>query len=595
MSAASPTSEAIVARSLSLHRLRAFAGAHHSRWVLAGIILVIIGYAVSFLTAWLSGSATFPDLYTDLGGLAAGLLALGLFLAGRTAPAVYLAIGAVWLELHSAIIAAGGSTKSAALPVFPVLVVGTGLLLGSRAAYTLAGLTVVTAPASIVAARHLRGEAVQAIEIHHMVIVAMAVIATAVLTSLFLRSFAAVLSEALDSERHFGEEQRRLQAQLEQAQRMEAVGRLAGGVAHDFNNLLTVIGAGAEFLKESRDPDVRALAEEIGAAQDRGARLTRQLLAFARRDVTQPRSVDLCGVVEEVTPLMRKLAGAEMPLRLDLDGPAWIVADPGQVEQILLNLVSNARDATSEGGPIAIAVTTARSADAAAPAGFVALRVTDHGSGMTEEVRRLAFDPFFTTKPRGKGTGLGLPMVHGIVTQNGGKVEIDTAPGRGTTVTVLWPETSAPAERAPAALRPSGERTQASGTILLVEDDEPARGLIRLQLQRSGYRVLEAQDAPTAKAIAAVEHVDLLLTDVVMPGPSGIELARQLRAQRPELPVLLMSGYLDDPRIMESGLEPGLRVLFKPFRGDELRSAIAERLRTAGPSGGDGPRPVAPA
>jgi len=580
MPAASPDTDHFVARSLSLHRLRAYAGAHHSRWVLVGIVIVIAGYAISFLTAWLSGSATFPDLYTDLGGLAAGLVALALFLIGRTVPAVYLTIGAVWLELHAAIIAAGGSTNSAALPVFPTLVVGTGLLLGGRAAYTLAALTVVSAPASIITARMIRGETVQPIEIHHMVILAVTVIATAALTSLFLRSFAAVLSEALDNERRFGEEQRHLQAQLEQAQKMEAVGRLAGGVAHDFNNLLTVIGAGAEFLRESRDPDVRALAEEIGAAQDRGARLTRQLLAFARRDVTQPRSVDLCAVVEDLAPLMRKLTGAEAPLRLDLAGPAWIVADPGQVEQILLNLVSNARDAMPEGGPLEVSVSTASTGTGRVPEGFISLRVTDRGSGMTDEVRRLAFEPFFTTKPRGKGTGLGLPMVHGIVTQNGGRVEIDSEAGRGTTVSVLWPETAAPAERAPAALRPSGERTQASGTVLLVEDDEPARGLIRLQLQRAGYRVLEAHDAATARAIAAVERVDLLLTDVVMPGPSGIELARQLRSERPELPVLLMSGYLDDPRVMESGLDPGLPVLFKPFRGDDLRSAIAERLRT---------------
>jgi hypothetical protein len=578
-----------VGRTLSLHSLRAFAEVHHSRWVLVGIVCVTLGYLVSFLTAWITGSATFPSLFTDLSGVVGGVLAILLFVRGRVVLAVYVTIATVWLEVHTAIVVAGGSARTAALPVFPALVVGAALLLGARTGWWLAALSAVTAPAAIIAGYRLSGTPVPPIGWHQMVVLVMCMLVCALLTSLFLRSFASVLSRAIDNERHFGEEQRALQEQLQQSQRMEAVGRLAGGVAHDFNNLLTVIGAGAEFLRESPDPDVRALAEEIGAAQERGARLTRQLLAFARRDVIQPRPVDLCTVVQDVEPLLRKLAGAEAPLRLDLAGPAWIVADPGQVEQVLLNLVSNARDAMPGGGPLEVAVSTGSTDGGHTPEGFVCLRVRDFGSGMTDEVRRLAFDPFFTTKPRGKGTGLGLPMVHGIVTQNGGRVELDTGPGRGTTVTVLWPETSAPSERAPAALRPSGERVQASGTVLLVEDDEPARGLIRLQLQRAGYRVLEAHDAPTAEAIAGVERVDLLLTDVVMPGPSGIDLARRLRAVRPELPVLLMSGYLDDPRVMESGLDPDLRILFKPFRGEELRTQVAEALRGTGGPPTDGP------
>jgi signal transduction histidine kinase/CheY-like chemotaxis protein len=566
-----------IGRTLSLHSLRAFAEVHHSRWVLVGIIIVTAGYFVSFITAWASGSATFPSLYTDLAGFVGGLVAMALFWRGRVVPAVYVTIATVWLEVHAAIVVAGGSTLTAALPAFPTLVVGAALLLGGQTGWWLAIISSVTGPAAIVAGYLLRGAPIPPIAVHQMVVLVMAVLASALLTSLFLRSFAAVLRQAIENERRFGEEQRLLQEQLQQSQKMEAVGRLAGGVAHDFNNLLTVIGAGAEFLKESRDPDVRALAEEIGSAQERGARLTRQLLAFARRDVIKPRTVDLCTVVHDVAPLMRKLSGAEAPLQLDLAGPAWIVADPGQVEQILLNLVSNARDAMPHGGPLSVSV-------AAGPDGFVALRVRDGGSGMSEEVRRLAIEPFFTTKPRGKGTGLGLAMVHGIVTQNGGRVEIASEPGHGTTVTILWPGSSSPADRAPVALRPSGETTQASGTVLLVEDDEPARGLIRLQLQRAGYRVLEAHDAPTAEAIAGVERVDLLLTDVVMPGPSGMELARRLRAVQPDLPVLLMSGYLDDPRVMGSGLDPDLRILFKPFRGEELRTQVAEALR-----GTDGP------
>ncbi len=561
-----------VGRTLSLHSLRAFAEVHHSRWVLVGIVIVTAGYCVSFLTAWLSGSATFPSLFTDLGGFVGGLLATLLFWRGRVIPAVYVTIATVWLEIHVAIVVAGGSPHTAALPVFPTVVVGASLLLGERTGLRLAALSSLTAPVAILAAYRLRDLPVPPIAYHQMVVLAMTMLACALLTSLFLRSFAAVLSQAIDNERRFGEEQRLLQEQLQQSQKMEAVGRLAGGVAHDFNNLLTVIGAGAEFLKESRDPDVRSLAEEIGAAQERGARLTRQLLAFARRDVVKPRSVDLCAVVQDVAPLMRKLAGAEAPLHLDLTGPVWIVADPGQVEQILLNLVSNARDAMPHGGPVDVTV-------GPGPDGFAALRVRDGGTGMSAEVRRLALEPFFTTKPRGKGTGLGLPMVHGIVTQNGGRIEIDSEPGRGTTMTVLWPMSAAPADRAPAALRPSGERVQASGTVLLVEDDEPARGLIRLQLQRAGYRVLEAHDAPTAEAIAGVERIDLLLTDVVMPGPSGIDLARRLRAVRPDLPVLLMSGYLDDPRVMQSGPASDLPVLFKPFRGEELRTQVAEAMR----------------
>ncbi len=565
-------------RVFSLQSLRAYAEVHHSRWVLVGIALMTVGYAVSFVTAWFTGSAGFPSLYTDLGGLVAGLVALGLFVRGRIAPAVYVTIGGVWVEIHSAIIASGGSLRSAALPVFPTLVVGAGLLLGGRAGFRLAAVSSVTAPMATLIAHRMQGLPFQPIEYHQLVVVVMAMMGCALLTSLFLRSFAAVLGQAVDSERHFGEEQMRLHAQLEQAQKMEAVGRLAGGVAHDFNNLLTVIGAGAEFLKESADPMVRDLADEIAAAQERGARLTRQLLAFARRDVTQPRSVDLCHVVTELEPLMRKLAGAQAPLRLDLAGPAWIVADPGQVEQILLNLVANARDAMPEGGTLTVAVATAAAGYERPPAGFVVLRVEDTGTGMTEAVRAHIFEPFFTTKPRGRGTGLGLPMVHGIVTQNGGRVDVDSEPGRGTAVKVFWPEAPAPVESAVVAARAPAPPGPASGTVLLVEDDEQARGLIRLQLQRAGYRVLEAHDAATALAIASVERVDLLLTDVVMPGLSGLDLAQRLRAERPDLAVLLMSGYLDDPRVMQTGLDADLPILLKPFRGEDLRTQVAARL-----------------
>ncbi|HTR21045.1 MAG TPA: ATP-binding protein [Gemmatimonadales bacterium] len=386
-------------------------------------------------------------------------------------------------------------------------------------------------------------------------------------------------------------EQRRLQQQLQESQKMEAVGRLAGGVAHDFNNLLTVIGGGAQFMKRiTMDSEVLTLAEEIMGAQQRGAALTRHLLAFARREVAQPRPINLGEVVADLEPLMRKLTGAALTLRVEIRDPGMIVADTGQVEQVLLNLVANARDATPDGGVVTLEVVAGESGTTGAvgvPFGQVALRVRDTGTGMDEQTRSRIFEPFFTTKPRDKGTGLGLSTVHGIVSQAGGRIEVDTAPGRGTTFTVLWPTARTEGERPSAAAAAGGlkETRQPTGTgrILLVEDDEMTRRAIRRHLEAGGYEVIETPDGATALQVleAGRVAVDFLLSDVAMPGVNGVELVRRVRTAGIDLPVLLMSGYMDDPVLKNLPPDAGFEILAKPFALDDLLTKVQERMGAA--------------
>jgi signal transduction histidine kinase/ActR/RegA family two-component response regulator len=373
-------------------------------------------------------------------------------------------------------------------------------------------------------------------------------------------------------------EARRTEAQLRQAQKMEAVGRLAGGIAHDFNNLLTAISGYSEFLIEGQtDPRQRRYAEEIKRASTRAAALTGQLLAFSRRQVLQPRVLDLNAVVGDMDMMLRRLIGEDVELVTMLDPAlAPVLADPTQVEQVIVNLAVNARDAMPHGGSVTIETVNLET-DAGR---FVELRLTDTGIGMTDEERRQLFDPFFTTKDG--GTGLGLATVYGIVEQSGGTIEVDSAPGLGSSFRILFPAVEAPlSEREPAQHGVAPAR--GSETILLVEDEAVVRQLVAEILESNGYGVLQAADGPSALELLRrhTGPVDLLVTDVVMPGMSGPEVANAVSAMLPGTRVLYISGYTDSAIGHHGVLEPGIAFLQKPFSAGDLTRKVRAVLDDA--------------
>jgi two-component system cell cycle sensor histidine kinase/response regulator CckA len=379
-----------------------------------------------------------------------------------------------------------------------------------------------------------------------------------------------------------------LEEQLRQAQKMEAIGQLAGGVAHDFNNLLTVIKGYSEFIRATSTPadEHRQDAEEIGHAADRAALLTQQLLAFSRKQVLRPEVLEINRVVDDASRMLGRLLGEDVALDLRLAPDAGAVrADAGQLQQVLLNLAVNARDAMPLGGRLTIAtenVVAEREAPAQpAPlsAGrFVRLTVGDTGTGMPPEVLAHAFEPFFTTKEMGKGTGLGLSTVYGIVTQSHGRLRVDSVPGKGTTFEIFFPQAGeAAAAPMPAATKPGA---RGSETVLLVEDDAMVRRLAEATLERAGYRVLTAPSGGDALRLAAGRDgaIDLVITDVVMPGMPGPELAQRLEASQPGLRVLYMSGYADDTMARHGVNEEHVSFLAKPFTPDELARRVREVL-----------------
>lgn len=376
------------------------------------------------------------------------------------------------------------------------------------------------------------------------------------------------------------EEQRLLQAQLQHAQKMEAVGLLAGGVAHDFNNLLTVIGGCGEILLEIGDDEVRNLTGEIMESQERGAALTQQLLAFARRELVQPEDLPLSRVLEDMEALIRRVLSERIRLETEYQEGVVIRADRSQIEQVVLNLAANARDAMEEGGTLTIRV--ASSLEEATDAGegeFISLIIQDTGEGMDSQTMERVFEPFFTTKPRGKGTGLGLSTVHGIVSQNGGRMSVESELGKGTSFRILWP--SASGESEPETPEEIGETPPPTrGKILVAEDEDAARTLIQTVLEREGYVIVGVENGNEALAILveAEEAFDLLVTDIVMPGISGLELAERVKKVRPNLPILFMSGYVDVHLQGPEGSPGSLNLLAKPFRPNELRRRVRELL-----------------
>jgi PAS domain S-box-containing protein len=382
-------------------------------------------------------------------------------------------------------------------------------------------------------------------------------------------------------------ERKRLEEQFRQSQKMEAVGRLAGGVAHDFNNLLTAILGYCELLLSDCDPDDPRHADiaEIQKAGLSAAGLTRQLLAFSRKQIIDPTILNLNEVVADMRTMLGRLIGEDVKVVLALRGElAPMKADRGQVEQIVMNLALNARDAMPLGGTMTIATANVELDEnypkthlAVSPGPYVRLTVADTGTGMTPAVQARLFEPFFTTKAVGKGTGLGLATVHGIVKQNGGSVNVYSEVGVGTSFKVYFPV--AQAAETVAELAPLMARHQGGETVLVVEDAEGLRELTRRLLERQGYTVLTAANGDEAlRLFEENASIDVLLTDVVMPGASGPELTRRLVEQRPGLKVIYMSGYTEDAIVHHGVLDPGIAFLHKPFTAEALGRQIREVL-----------------
>jgi two-component system, cell cycle sensor histidine kinase and response regulator CckA len=384
-------------------------------------------------------------------------------------------------------------------------------------------------------------------------------------------------------------EKRALEDQFRQAQKMEAVGRLAGGVAHDFNNLLMVISGYTEVLLEmlnAEDP-LRAKAQAIQQAADRATTLTRQLLAFSRKQLLELKVVDVNAIVSDMERLLRPLIGETIGLTTRLTPHVGHTrADAGQLEQVIMNLVVNSRDAMPNGGKVLIETSNAtvdpvrREHSLIEPGLYVLLSVSDTGGGMDKETQSRIFEPFFTTKEKGKGTGLGLSTVYGIVKQSGGYIFAQSELGRGTTFRIYLPRVEDPAEHAGPVKNPAAA-TGGSETVLLVEDEESVRELVRETLANKGYNVIEADNGETGLRVSAeyAGTIDLLVTDVVMPGMSGRELAQRVTAARPQIKVLFLSGYTEDAIIHEGVLEPGTAFLQKPFTLQLLSRKVREVLR----------------
>ena len=389
--------------------------------------------------------------------------------------------------------------------------------------------------------------------------------------------------------------------QLRQAQKMEAVGRLAGGLAHDFNNLLTVIMGHSQVLLDelSVGSPIRAKIEEMQKAGERAANLIRQLMAFSRKQPMEPNVLPLNSVIGNVEGMLRRLIGEDIQLVIRPDPHnGHVKADPGQLEQVLMNLVVNARDAMPNGGLLAIETSQVELARTPMhhlhplPLGhYVKLTVTDTGCGMNTDVLGHLFEPFFTTKDAHKGTGLGLSTVFGIVTTCGGGIDVWSQVGHGTTFDLYFPRAT-PQATATSTDSPQAQPRQGSETILLVEDDNGVRDLVRRELLKTGYQVIEAKNGVEACLTATQQsyHVDLLLTDVVMPGMNGRELAEHLAVIKPNLRVLFMSGYLDDISV-NSGMDPHRTTfLQKPFTPDLLLRTVRALLDSSAP--GTGPAHV---
>jgi PAS domain S-box-containing protein len=387
-------------------------------------------------------------------------------------------------------------------------------------------------------------------------------------------------------------QRKQLEEQLRQSAKMEAVGMLAGGIAHDFNNLLTIINGYSHILLNAlpaADPNHSAV-EQIMKAGERAATLTRQLLSYSRRQVLQPKLLNLNQLLNGMEAMLRRLIGEDIELCFAPGREIGQVnADPGQIEQVVMNLAVNARDAMPRGGTLTVETCNAEldarhipAHNGMQPGKYVALSVGDNGSGMDAETRAHLFEPFFTTKAQGQGTGLGMTTVFNIVKQSGGGMEVHSEPGNGTSVKVYLPRIDQPAATETEA--PVAKAARGSETILLVEDEEQVRNLVRDTLRREGYRVLDAPGAAEARRIAGAYQgpIHLLVADVVMPKEGGRELAASLAPRRPTMKVLFMSGYTDQATVDEGLLRGGSAFIQKPFTPSALAGKVREILGTNG-------------
>jgi signal transduction histidine kinase/CheY-like chemotaxis protein len=423
----------------------------------------------------------------------------------------------------------------------------------------------------------------------------------------FLTGFANVLAEAVstasrgaalqvtvDKMKALVEEKDRLldeknvtEMQLRQVQKMEAVGQLTGGIAHDFNNLLTGIVGSLDLLQtrlnQGRTDNVARYINAAMTSANRAAALTHRLLAFARRQPLIPKSVDVNQLVVSLEDLLRRTIGETIDLRIVAADGLWsTLCDPNQLESALLNLAINARDAMPDGGRLTIATSNARldsvTADtpALAPGDYVCITVTDSGVGMSAEVAARAFDPFFTTKPIGQGTGLGLSMIYGFARQSNGHVTIDSKIGQGTTVRLYLPRHHGDVAASQASAARMAEHAATGETVLVIEDEPVVRGVIVEMLAEQGYRTLEAVDGPSGlKILRSGERIDLLVTDVGLPGMNGRQVADQARESRPDLNILFITGYAESVAMADGFLQPGMEMITKPFDLDHL----AQRVR----------------
>jgi PAS domain S-box-containing protein len=372
------------------------------------------------------------------------------------------------------------------------------------------------------------------------------------------------------------------QEQLRQSQKMEALGQLTGGIAHDFNNLLTVVVGGLDLIcKRTEDEKLKRYADNALAAAERGARLTGQLLAFSRVQRLEVRPTAVAPLIDEMLPLLRNVLGPGIEKRFEINcGDLPVMADPTQVEVAVLNLAINARDARPDGGVLTFATRVVRiRGDAELDDGdYVELSIRDTGSGMTEDVAARAFEPFFTTKDVGKGTGLGLSMVYGMARQSGGSARIDSKPGAGTTVKLLFrsAEGAAAVSDAPAAEADEQSRQPGRASVLVIDDDPDVRSFMVASLEDLGYGVREASDGEAGLAAAADQRPDLVILDFIMPGLSGAEVASRLLAERPDQPILFVSGYSETEAVRR--VAPSAPLLAKPFRAQALESAVRGAL-----------------
>jgi nitrogen-specific signal transduction histidine kinase/ActR/RegA family two-component response regulator len=395
--------------------------------------------------------------------------------------------------------------------------------------------------------------------------------------------------EDITERRQTQEALRKSEEQLRQWQKVEAIGRLAGGVAHDFNNLLMTIKGCSELLLNAfdrRDPR-REEVEEILKAADRATSLTRQLLAFGRRQVLQPQLLDMNSIVMNMDKMLRRLIGEDVQLITSLDPELWPVkVDPGMIEQVIMNLVVNSRDALPNGGKLTIETANvvhdeeyASAHISVKPGYYVMLAVSDNGCGMDKEVQSHLFEPFFTTKEKGRGSGLGLSTVYGIIKQSGGNIWAYSEPSLGTTFKIYLPRV----EKSAKVYKPKARPSTAPGgteTILLVEDEEAVRTMVSRILQNKGYTVLEARQGVEAIEICERYHdsIHLMVTDVIMPQMSGRELAERLAPLLPDMKVLYMSGYPDNTIVQHGVLEAGTAFLQKPFTLNALELKVREVL-----------------